>query len=26
MKKIPNYELKQHFTCPEQNIVFSSIL
>jgi len=26
MKKIPNSELKQHFTCPEQNTVYSSIL
>jgi len=26
MKIIPNYELWQHFTCPEQNTVYSSIL
>ena len=26
MKIIPNYELYQHFPCPEQNTVYSSIL
>jgi len=26
MKKIPNYELQQHFTFPEENTVYSSIL
>jgi len=26
MKKVPNYELQQHFPCPEQNTVYSSIL
>ena len=25
-EKIPNFELQQHFTCPEQNTVYSSIL
>ena len=26
MKKIPNYELQQRLTCPEQNTVYSSVL
>ena len=25
-EKIPNYELQQDITCPEQNTVYSSIL